>query len=121
MSIFSKFYFRPDCGEQVQVTLTVAGDSHAAVCGTVTDHTGCAVQDAIVILYACDTADPQPIAGLCTDDDGQFVFGPLEGGKLYMVKVFHNDLQVREMKIGEGSQIEILADPTEADGALAPQ
>ena len=115
MSIFSKFYFRPDCGEQVQMTLTVSEETHAAVCGTVIDHTGCTVRDAIVILYTCDTTDPQPIAGLCTDDDGQFVFGPLEGGKLYMIKVFHNDLQVREIKVREGSQIEIFPDLEEED------
>lgn len=121
MSIFSKFYFRPDCGEQVQVTLTVSEDSHAAVCGTVTDQTGCTVQDAMVILYVCDTQDPQPIAGLCTDDDGQFVFGPLEGGKLYMVKVFYNDLQIREMRVGENSPIEVLPDPSEEADASAPQ
>jgi hypothetical protein len=121
MSIFSKFYFRPDSGEQVQVTLTVSEESHAAVCGTVTDQAGCAVQDAVVILYVCDTTDPQPIAGLCTDDDGQFVFGPLEGGKLYMVKVFYNNLQIREMRFGERSAIEVLPDPEEAAGASAPQ
>lgn len=121
MSIFSKFYFRPDCGEQVQVTLTVSGDSHAAVCGTVTDYAGDTVQNAVVILYDCDTAEPQPIAGLCTDDDGQFVFGPLEGRKLYMVKVFYNNLQVREIRVGEGSQIAIRPDCMEEADMSTPQ
>lgn len=109
MSIFSKFYFRPDCGEQVQATLAVSGDTRAAICGTVTDSTGCTVQDAVVILYTCDTTDPQPIASVCTDDDGQFIFGPLEGGQLYMIKIYYNDLQVREMRIGEDGRIEILS------------
>lgn len=108
MSIFSKFYFRPDRGEQVQVMLTVSDEPHAAVCGTVIDQDGCAVQDAVAILYTCDATEPQPVAGVCTDDDGQFVFGPLEGGRLYMIKVFHNDLQIREMRIGEGEQITVL-------------
>ena len=108
MSIFSKFYFRPDHGERVQATLTVSGEPRAAICGTVIDRDGSIVRDAVAVLYLCDAAEPQPIAGLCTDDDGQFVFGPLEGGKLYMIKIFHNDLQIREMQIGEGEQVTVL-------------
>ena len=52
-----------------------------------------------MLLFTDDMEVPVLIGRTVTDKEGQFIFGPLESGQLYAVKVFKNDLQQRRLEI----------------------
>lgn len=100
MGRYSKFYFRPAKGEQVTTTIMPEGDEYSAIFGRVVDKQEKPVTDALVLLFHMnDTQTPELIGRFRTDNDGHFMFGPLEGGILYSIKVYKNSLKVRELEI----------------------
>lgn len=100
MSNYGKFYFRPLPGEQVQTDFTPAQETRAAICGRVLDPAGAPVEDAVVLLFQPGEKDCLTlISRFVTDGDGHFIFGPLEGGTLYLIKVFRDDVKLRELEI----------------------
>lgn len=99
MSISGTFYFRPTEGELVTADYTPAGQEQSILCGRLCDGAGAPVPDAAVLLFIDDLEVPTLIARTVTDKEGQFIFGPLESGQLYVVKVFKNDLQERRLEI----------------------
>ena len=100
MSTYSKFYFRPARGEQIETTITPLPDEKSAICGRVTDSRGMPVPDALVLLFRTDEgALPELVSRFCTDEDGHFFFGPIEGERLYMIKLFKNSIKLRELEI----------------------
>ena len=42
-----------------------------------------------------------PVGSLYTDEFGQFAFGPLEPGKLYIVRVYKNSGQMRTLELAD--------------------
>lgn len=100
MSTYSKFYFRPAKGEQISTTLTPEPDESSAICGRVTDGRGRPVEGALVLLFRSEEEHaPALLARFCTDDDGHFLFGPLESETLYLIKVFKNNVKLRELEV----------------------
>lgn len=100
MSTYSKFYFRPGRGEQVNTVITPLPEERSAVCGRVVDTRGLPVSDALVLLFRNkEGAAPELISRFLTDEDGQFFFGPLEPEMLYIIKVFKNNIKIRELEI----------------------
>lgn len=100
MSTYSKFYFRPGKGEQVNTVITPEADERSAIYGKVADAKGRPVADAMVLLFSTGgEQEPSLLARFCTDGDGHFLFGPLESEKLYLIKVFKNDVKIRELEI----------------------
>jgi len=99
MSISGTFYFRPTEGELVTADYTPAGQEQSILCGRLCDGEGAPVPDAAVLLFADDMEVPALIGRTVTDKEGQFIFGPLECGQLYVVKVFKNDLRERRLEI----------------------
>jgi len=100
MSTYSRFYFRPARGEQTEVTLSPAADERAAILGRVIDAKGAAVDGALVLLFSTGEDEPPAlIARSCTDEDGHFIFGPIEPERLYLIKVFKNEVKLRELEI----------------------
>lgn len=100
MSAYPKFYFRPSRGEQINTVITPVEDPVSSICGKVADARGKAVDRALVLLFRADTdSGPELLARGITDEDGQFLFGPLEPEQLYLVKVFKNDAKLRELEI----------------------
>lgn len=96
---FSKFYFRPGQGEQIETTVSMRQDSRSAIHGYVKAPDGEAYGDAAVMLFeAQERGDPKLVSQMFTDEFGQFMFGPLDAGKLYLVKVFKNTVRVRELE-----------------------
>lgn len=100
MSTYPKFYFRPSRGEQINTVISPAEDAASSICGRVVDARGKAVDRALVLLFRADEGDaPEMLARSVTDEDGHFLFGPLEPEELYLVKVFKNDAKLRQLEI----------------------
>ena len=113
LSNYGKFYFRPLPGEQVQTDFTPAQETRAAICGRVLDPAapveevarlvrlmgGHRVEEGDLNGSVLSDADLALISRFVTDGDGHFIFGPLEGGTLYLIKVFRDDVKLRELEI----------------------
>jgi protocatechuate 3,4-dioxygenase beta subunit len=100
LSTYGKFYFRPLPGEQISTEIAPSEEPHAAICGRVLDRKGAPVTGAIVLLFLPEQDDAMTlISRFVTDEDGHFIFGPLKGGTLYLIKVFKNDIKLRELEI----------------------
>jgi hypothetical protein len=96
----SKFYFRPAKGEQISTVITPENDDKSAICGRVVDAKGRPVENALVLLFlANEASEPNFMSRFCTDDDGHFIFGPLECDTLYLIKVYKNNIKLRELEI----------------------
>jgi len=96
---FTKFYFRPGQGEQIETTITLRQDNRSAIHGYVRDAAGEPYADAAVLLFEVpERGEPKLFSQMFTDEFGQFVFGPLEAGKLYLAKVFKNTMNLREIQ-----------------------
>lgn len=100
MSTYKKFYFRTAGGEQINTTLAPLPDDRGAICGKVIDERSRPVEEALVLLLLSPPeGEPELMSRAYTDDDGHFLFGPLESDKLYLIKVFKNDVKLRELEI----------------------
>ena len=98
MSSVSKFYFKPAEGEHIETTVKIEPEKAAAVCGTVRDKSGAAVENALVLLFRSGQ-DKKLLDRQFTDEEGQFCFGPIEGNILYLIKVYKNSVKLRELEI----------------------
>ncbi len=100
VSAFSKFYFRPGENERVETTVRLKPDSRSAIHGLVKDPSGHPLESALVMLFEVPERGRQTLVGqLFTDDEGQFVFGPLAPDVLHMIKVYKNSVKLRELEI----------------------
>jgi len=100
MSAYAKFFFRPAKGEQISTVIVPELDDRAVISGRVVDARGRPIEDAILLLYRVNDGElPELLSRFCTDEEGQFIFGPLEGGRLYLIKVYKDGIQMRELEI----------------------
>lgn len=80
--------------------MTPEQEQHAAICGRVLSPSGAPVENAVVLLFLPGENDSLTLVSrFVTDEDGHFIFGPLEGGTLYLIKVFRDDVKLRELEI----------------------
>ena len=98
MGAGARFYFKPAEGEQIDTTVCIESEKSAAICGTVIDSGKRAIQDALVLLFAAE-GDKALLGNQFTDEEGQFFFGPIEGGKLYLIKIYQNNTKIRELEV----------------------
>ncbi len=94
-----RFAFTPDKNERIEAVVTVPKEQRAIVHGTVYDIDGNRVPDAVVRLFTCGGDKLEPAADTFTDSDGEFVFGPVEAEKSYVVKVYVSGVTLREVTI----------------------
>ena len=105
MATYAKFYFRPGKGEQVNTTVTPEADGRSAICGKVLDQKGRPVPDALALLFRAPEGHdsqgetPVPEGRCCTDEDGHFLFGPLQSEALYIIKIYKDDGKIRELEV----------------------
>ena len=101
MSGYAKFYFRPAEGEQIKTAVHIEPDCRSALCGVVLDMHERPVRDALVLLLRAsdDGGDDMILAYCFTSEDGSFVFGPLQGNALYLVRIFKSSVRLRELEI----------------------
>lgn len=99
MSAFAKFYFRPARGEIIHTVVAPKDDESCGICGKVTDGER-PVSGALVLLFETEGQETKRlISTATTDEDGEFVFGPLAERELYVIKIYKNSLKIRELEI----------------------
>ncbi len=94
-----RFAFTPGLSERVEAVVTVPKEQRAIIHGTVFDMDGAHVPDAVVRLFVCDGDMLEPVADTFTDGDGEFVFGPVEAERSYIVKVYVSGVILREVTV----------------------
>lgn len=95
----SNFYVRPSSGEQIQTAVTLCADPRPALLGTAVNADGRPVADALVVLTASGLTEPDCVVGTAyTDAMGQFAFGPLAPGTLYLVRITQLNLHLRTLE-----------------------
>lgn len=98
-----KFSFTPGENEQIEAVIKVPEERRSIIHGIVKDHKNRNVKDAVVKLF--EVLNPQeecrlkPITHAFTDECGQFLFGPLIACKQYVIKVWINNVKIRELII----------------------
>ncbi len=99
MGSFAKFYFRPAKGEWIHTEVSPSEDEGCGIIGRVVEE-GQGVKNALVLLFEADgSAARRLVASVATDEDGEFAFGPLTCGGLYVVKIYRDELKLRELEI----------------------
>jgi hypothetical protein len=99
VSAFAKFYFRPSKGERIHTVVIPKEDDSCGICGKVTDGER-AIKGALVLLFAAEGQETgKLLSSVATDEDGEFAFGPLYDGELYLIKVYKDSLKLRELEI----------------------
>ena len=99
MSAFAKFYFRPSKGEKIHTVVIPKEDPGCGICGRVSDGEK-GVTGALVLLFETEGTDTGKLrSSFVTDEDGDFAFGPLVSGELYVIKVYKDSLRLRELEI----------------------
>lgn len=83
-------------GKQYDLDITLANDNRDVIYGIVRDCFKEPVKDAVVKLVEIDfkngKKELKPVTHTFTDDEGEFVFGPLCPGKKYAVNVWANSV-----------------------------
>lgn len=96
-----KFEFCPEENEQIEAVVRIPEEKRSVIHGVVKDWKNKVVKDAVVKLFEViekhNCYNLKPISHTFTDDWGQFIFGPLCPNKKYVVKVWFNDIKVREL------------------------
>lgn len=98
-----KFKFTPEENEQIEAVIKVAEEKRSVIHGLVVDCKNKPIKNAVVkLLLIKDTNCPHilhPLTHTFTDEYGQFLFGPLCPHKCYVIKVWYNDIKIRELII----------------------
>ena len=88
-------------GNQYDLDITLSNDHRDVIYGIVKDCYKEPIKNAVVKLvevdYKCGKKVLKPVSHTFTDDDGEFVFGPLCPGKKYAVNIWANS--VKHIKI----------------------
>lgn len=99
----TKFKFTPEENQQIEATIILPKESRSVIHGVVKNHKKCNVENAVVKIF--EVAEQggknilKPIGHTFTDELGQFLFGPLAPNRHYIVKVWVNDIKIKEMII----------------------
>ena len=98
-----RFNFTPRENEQIEAVIKIPEEPRSIIHGTVKDDKNKVVKDAVVKLFELlNPHDPysiKPLSYAFTDDYGQFLFGPLTPCKNYLIKIWVNNVKIRELVI----------------------
>ena len=99
MSDYSRFFARPDEGELLTARVTLTGQPGCAILGTACTPEGRPAQGALALLFSiAEDGSPALLGQFVTDEEGQFFFGPLQSGRLYLVKLAAGGSGVRVLE-----------------------
>lgn len=97
------FSFTPGENEQIETCVMIPEERRSIIHGIVKNQCNQVVKDAVVKLYEKVKYGHdfilKPVTHTFTDECGQFVFGPLYPNKCYVIKVWLNDVKIRELVI----------------------
>jgi len=98
-----KFCVTPEENEQIDAIIEVPVEKRSVIHGVVMDECNKPVEDAVVklLMVKCRGKHTylEPITHAFTDDCGQFLFGPLCPHVEYVIKVWINHVNIRELII----------------------
>lgn len=101
-----KFEFCPKENEQLEVSVKVPEEKRSVIHGVVKGCNNEVIKDAVVKLFEvigsshnCNSCHLKPLTHTFTDECGQFLFGPLCANKKYAIKVWYDDVKIRELVI----------------------
>lgn len=98
-----RFSFTPGENEQIDAIIKVPEEKRSLIHGVVKDHKNKVIKDAVVKLFeVVNPHDPcalKPLTHTFTDECGQFMFGPLAPCKPYVIKVWINNVKIRELVV----------------------
>ena len=88
--------FKTGTNEQIDAKVRLRKDPRSCIFGTVVDECGRPVADAVVKLLQIkeDACYPIPLTHTFTDDNGQFLMGPLCPDTTYMLKIYKDNVKV---------------------------
>ncbi len=93
--------FRPKENEQIEAIIEVPEEPRSVIHGIVKNHNNKVVKDAVVKLfkmldpnYPCNLV---PLTHTFTDECGQFLFGPLSPHTYYVIKVWVDNIKIRQI------------------------
>jgi hypothetical protein len=97
------FSFTPGENEQIETVIKLPQEHRSIIHGVVKNHCNKVVKDAVVKLFEFVIQDDEPslipLTHTFTDEYGQFLFGPLAACREYVIKVWVNDVKIRELVI----------------------
>lgn len=98
-----RFNFIPKENEQIDAIIKIPEEKRSIIHGVVKDWCNKVVKDAVVKLFEVEGCGSscilKPITHTFTDECGQFLFGPLCAHRKYTIKIWFNDIKVRELII----------------------
>lgn len=97
-----KFNVIPEENEQIDAVIRVPKEPRSVIHGVVLDEHNKPMKDAVVkLLKECKGGSKrlEPLSHTFTDENGQFLFGPLCPHVKYIIKVWINDVKTREIVI----------------------
>lgn len=88
-------------GKQFDLEITLPEDNRSVIYGVVKDCYQDPVKDAVVklieVVCECGKEERRPVSHTFTDDNGEFVFGPLCANRFYEIEIWVD--QVKHCKI----------------------
>ena len=99
MSAGTEFFFRPAEGEYIETVVYIEQEKASAICGKVKyEGDKGAVNEALVLLFRAG-GEKELVDRQFTNVEGQFYFGPIESNELYLIKIYKNNVKIRELEI----------------------
>lgn len=88
-------------GKQFDLDITLPEDNRNVIYGIVKDCYGDPVKDAVVklieVVYEYGKEERRPVSHTFTDEEGEFVFGPLCPDRVYAIQIWVNDVKHRKI------------------------
>jgi hypothetical protein len=96
-----KFNFVPGENEQIDAIIRVPKEPRSIIHGLVVDEHNKPLKDAVVKLYKQKNCDDnkslEPLTHTFTDDNGNFIFGPLCPDIKYTIKIWVDHVKIKEL------------------------
>ena len=99
MSTHFHFYCKPKKDQRIETRLQVEREQSALIHGVVKDPAGSPIAGALLLLFSADEDRETPLAQARTDSEGHFAFWDLRGDVLYLIKLFQENTEIRELSL----------------------
>lgn len=96
-----KYAFRTQNDENLDTIIKVPKDPRGIIHGVVKDYNGDIAENAVVQLYEV-LNEPNELKSLThtfTDESGHFLFGPLLPDKQYAIKIWVNNVKIKQVVV----------------------
>lgn len=96
-----KFNVTPEENEQIDAIIKVSEETRSVFHGIVIDKCNRPIHNAVVklLIMDCKNKHLEPVTHTFTDENGEFLFGPLCAHVQYVIKVWTNHVKTREIVI----------------------